>query len=111
VLAVDSLYRSVRLLPNKLQYDYSRKKRSDEAVKGSTLFNRLLSDGSVSQHEWKLDDQESGKMTPLLPVIEGRDCSSSGGERGNKQEASRGALQALSVLSSIADEGSVSVRV
>lgn len=73
MLAADSVYRTVRMLPNKLKYDYERKKIA-EGIKKNEIESRrenLLSDGSDDYDE---DDVMSGGgrrggggRIPLLP--------------------------------------------
>ena len=73
MLAADSVYRTVRMLPNKLKYDYERKKIA-EGIKKNEIESRrenLLSDGSDDYDE---DDvmsgggrRRGGGRIPLLP--------------------------------------------
>ena len=75
MLAADSVYRTLRMLPNKLKYDYERKKIA-EGIKKNEIESRrenLLSDGSDDYDE---DDVMSGGgrrgrgaggRIPLLP--------------------------------------------
>ena len=63
MLAADSVYRSVRMLPNKLKYDYERKKIS-QGIKKNEIESRqrnLLSDGENDYDEDEDgDDDEDG---------------------------------------------------
>ena len=61
VLSADSLYRSVRLLPNKLTYDYNRRKTAKALETGmGPPTNRLLSDGESSTlDQQSIDDNEN----------------------------------------------------
>jgi hypothetical protein len=74
MLAADSVYRSVRMLPNKLKYDYERKKIS-QGIKKNEIESRqrnLLSDGENDYDEDEDDEDRGGGMRrggriPLLP--------------------------------------------
>lgn len=64
MLAADSVYRSVRMLPNKLKYDYERKKVS-QGIKKNEIESRqrnLLSDGEndYDEDEDNEDDEDGG---------------------------------------------------
>lgn len=76
MLAADSVYRTVRMLPNKLKYDFERKKIA-EGIKKNEIEGRrenLLSDGS-DDYDYDEDDVMSGGgrrgrgggRIPLLP--------------------------------------------
>ena len=81
MLAADSVYRSVRMLPNKLKYDYERKKIA-QGIKKNEMESRqsnLLSDGENDYDEDEGDENEGdggggmrrvkrrGGRIPLLP--------------------------------------------
>lgn len=81
MLAADSVYRSVRMLPNKLKYDYERKKIA-QGIKKNEIESRqrnLLSDGEDDYDEDEDDENDDdggggirrgkrrGGRIPLLP--------------------------------------------
>jgi hypothetical protein len=62
MLAADSVYRSVRMLPNKLKYDYERKKIA-QGIKKNEIESRqrnLLSDGENDEDYDEDEDDEDG---------------------------------------------------
>ena len=50
-LSPDSLYRSVKILPKTLQYDYERRHITKEASKSNLINNNLLSDGRSTSND------------------------------------------------------------
>ena len=98
MLAADSVYRSVRLLPNKLKYDYERKKIS-EGIKKNEIESRrqnLLSDGD-DEYDDEIDDlsgvkrdgrgKRRGGRIPLLPdTIYGQGGTSDKSKRNSYDE-------------------------
>ena len=65
-LSADSLYRSVRLLPNKLTYDYNRRKTAKALETGMGLpTNRLLGDGeSLGLDQSPIDSDPNRALKP-----------------------------------------------
>lgn len=111
-LAVDSLYRSVRTLPNKLQYDYNRRRISQDNS-DTISFSRLLSDGNMKNaNKVNAEDALSRNRmlrTPLLtasttdqyqyPITTSKE---------DIKKSSILAFQALSTISSLVQEGVLS---
>jgi hypothetical protein len=69
-LSADSLYRSVKLLPQTLQYDYERRRIAQEAGKISTPMSRLLGDGTAKAVDGEVEQEEVGaaqvRSMPML---------------------------------------------
>lgn len=66
---MDSIYRSVRVLPNKLKYDYNRKKVAQEVERNDRemLRQNLLSDGNDDDDDAVKDRERSrSARMPLL---------------------------------------------
>ena len=90
VLAVDSLYRSVRLLPNKLTYDYNRRKTAKALESGmGAPTNRLLGDGDGGSPSAPSLDQspiDTDSKRTLKPAGRGRKVRSYGEDENEEEE-------------------------